>query len=327
MNGLSDLSLETDDLITDLIRRKSFDLLLNKEFQLASKDHPLALVMIDIDHFKRINDTHGHPQGDSVLKEIGKIIRNICNNSKGYAAKYGGEELVLILPNFTFEEAKAVAERVRSTIENNSFRRVDDKGFINCTGSAGISVYPDSGAKTEEELVRQADEALYKAKRNGRNQVCLADGAVLKSEQKLQMLSLEAEYITDGSRCYLLRDSEFLLVVVHLKFTNRNETPTTIQIKTIDIQINNSWEKATRANYSHNDSIREFRGNINVRNQYWLSVQDDSRLDANDTQAAYIPFLLQKTITDNIEEVKVQGVIESLDGRSAKFDAVIPRYR
>ena len=326
MNKLPELSMEKDDLITDLYRRKSFDDLLSNKFQAASQDNPLAVVMIDIDHFKRVNDTYGHQQGDKVLEEIGKILSNVCNDRKGYASRYGGEELSLILPNFTFEEAKAVAERVRSAIENYQFQRVDNDEFIHCTVSAGISVYPYTDAQTEEELIRQADEALYKAKRNGRNQVCLADGAVMTSEKRQQHSSLEVEYILDGSRCYLLQNRQ-LLLVVHLKFINRSDTSTNVQLKTLDLQINNSWEKADRAKHSPNNPIQELRGNISVRNQDWLKPHDDIRLDARDTQTAYVPFLLQKKVTSDIEEVQVRGIVEGIDGRSAKFEAIIQRFR
>jgi len=326
MNKLPELSMEKDDLITDLYRRKSFDDLLSNKFQAASQDNPLAVVMIDIDHFKRVNDTYGHQQGDKVLEEIGKILSNVCNDRKGYASRYGGEELSLILPNFTFEEAEAVAERVRSAIENYQFQRVDNDEFIHCTVSAGISVYPYTDAQTEEELIRQADEALYKAKRNGRNQVCLADGAVMTSEKRQQHSSLEVEYILDGSRCYLLQNRQ-LLLVVHLKFINRSDTSTNVQLKTLDLQINNSWEKADRAKHSPNNPIQELRGNISVRNQDWLKPHDDTRLDARDTQTAYVPFLLQKKVTSDIEEVQVRGIVEGIDGRSAKFEAIIQRFR
>jgi len=326
MNKLPELSMEKDDLITDLYMRKSFDDLLSNKFQAASQDNPLAVVMIDIDHFKRVNDTYGHQQGDKVLEEIGKILSNVCNDRKGYASRYGGEELSLILPNFTFEEAKAVAERVRSAIENYQFQRVDNDEFIHCTVSAGISVYPYTDAQTEEELIRQADEALYKAKRNGRNQVCLADGAVMTSEKRQQHSSLEVEYILDGSQCYLLQNHQ-LLLVVHLKFINRSDTSTNVQLKTLDLQINNSWEKADRAKHSPNNPIQELRGNISVRNQDWLKPHDDTRLDARDTQTAYVPFLLQKKVTSDIEEVQVRGIVEGIDGRSAKFEAIILRFR
>ena len=326
MNKLPELSMEKDDLITDLYMRKSFDDLLSNKFQAASQDNPLAVVMIDIDHFKRVNDTYGHQQGDKVLEEIGKILSNVCNDRKGYASRYGGEELSLILPNFTFEEAKAVAERVRSAIENYQFQRVDNDEFIHCTVSAGISVYPYTDAQTEEELIRQADEALYKAKRNGRNQVCLADGAVMTSEKRQQYSSLEVEYILDGSQCYLLQNHQ-LLLVVHLKFINRSDTSTNVQLKTLDLQINNSWEKADRAKHSPNNPIQELRGNISVRNQDWLKPHDDTRLDARDTQTAYVPFLLQKKVTSDIEEVQVRGIVEGIDGRSAKFEAIIQRSR
>ena len=326
INEFSDSSLETDDLITDILRRKSFDSLLSKEFRTASKDNPLAVVMIDIDHFKRVNDTYGHQQGDKVLKEIGKILSNVCDGRKGYAARYGGEELALILPNFTFQEAEAVAERARSAIEKYSFQLNGKEDFINCTVSIGISVYSDAGAQTKKELISQTDKALYKAKKNGRNQVCLADGTVMTSENIQQHSSLEVEFIPDGSRCYLLQNRQ-LLLVVHLKFINRSDTPTTVQLKTVDIQINTSWEKAERAKHSPNNSIQELRGNISVRNQDWLKPHDDTRLDARDTQTAYVPFLLQKKVTSDIEEVQVRGIVEGIDGRSAKFEAIIQRYR
>jgi diguanylate cyclase (GGDEF)-like protein len=124
---------------------------------------PLAIVMVDIDKFKGINDGHGHLKGDAVLLAVATALRS-GTRGKGEAYRYGGEEMTLILPNHTLDEATALAERLRKELEG-----LDVDG-LRVTASFGVSVFPANGA-TAQEIINAADQALYDAKRRGRNLV------------------------------------------------------------------------------------------------------------------------------------------------------------
>lgn len=129
----------------------------------ATAKCPLSVVMIDLDHFKRINDTHGHQTGDAVLSAIAACIDSVADG-KGRVYRYGGEEIVMMLPNHTTQEAIAVAERVRREIESAPI------AGIGVTASLGVSTYPDH-ATDPVGIIKCADVALYDAKNRGRNLV------------------------------------------------------------------------------------------------------------------------------------------------------------
>lgn len=131
---------------------------------------PLSLVMVDIDHFKKVNDTFGHTEGDRVLKEIASLLKTSVRK-KDTVARYGGEEFILILPEAGLGEAFMIAERIRRAVESASFEVGQSR--INVTVSLGISNFPSHHARSKEDLVKMADQALYDAKRGGRNRVCL----------------------------------------------------------------------------------------------------------------------------------------------------------
>jgi diguanylate cyclase (GGDEF)-like protein len=122
-------------------------------------------MMIDIDDFKSVNDTYGHPAGDKVLEEIGRMIMEIVRH-EDVAARYGGEEFAILLPETGPEDARYPAERLRRSLEAFHFK-ADDKRF-STTLSIGIAGYPNC-ASTMDELVGKADSALYEAKRAGKN--------------------------------------------------------------------------------------------------------------------------------------------------------------
>ncbi len=130
----------------------------------------LSIVMIDIDHFKKVNDTFGHTEGDKVLREISGLLKTSVRK-KDTVARYGGEEFILILPEAGIEESFMIAERIRRLVENTPFEVGHAR--INLTVSSGISNFPSHRARSKEELVKMADQALYDAKRGGRNQVCI----------------------------------------------------------------------------------------------------------------------------------------------------------
>ncbi len=159
------------DTLTGLYNRRYLEERLITETQKAFYGgSPLSLVMVDIDHFKKVNDTFGHTTGDLVLKEIASLLKNSVRK-KDTVARYGGEEFILILPEAGLEETTIIAERIRRQIENTPFEMEQTR--LNLTVSLGISNFPSHHARSKEDLVKMADQALYDAKRGGRNRVCI----------------------------------------------------------------------------------------------------------------------------------------------------------
>jgi diguanylate cyclase (GGDEF)-like protein len=159
------------DTLTGLYNRRYFEERLGLEAQKSFfGGTALSLVMIDIDHFKRVNDTFGHTGGDRVLREISGLLRTSVRK-KDTVARYGGEEFILILPEAGLDESSMIAERIRRLVESTPFEVSDAR--LNLTVSLGISNFPNHRARSKEELVKMADQALYDAKRGGRNQLCI----------------------------------------------------------------------------------------------------------------------------------------------------------
>jgi len=140
----------------------------------------LSLMILDIDHFKEINDRYGHQGGDIILAEVSSLFRQELR-VYDTAARYGGDEFVAVIPNASLPEATAVAERVRRAIERTRFS--DTLEGVLLTVSIGISVYPFPGMETVEDLIREADGALYRAKASGRNRVEASVRSVLRTSQ------------------------------------------------------------------------------------------------------------------------------------------------
>ena len=163
------------DAGTGLFNRRHFLELMDKEFERAKRfNSPLACLMMDIDHFKQINDTYGHLIGDSVLLELGKILQNNMRNIE-VAARYGGEEFVLLLPETSPAEAYKPSQRLLEQIRSYRFSGLDPN--YSMTVSIGIAGLPDTRIQTKEELIQCADFSLYKAKRRGRNRIETGNGA------------------------------------------------------------------------------------------------------------------------------------------------------
>jgi diguanylate cyclase (GGDEF)-like protein len=161
--------LSNTDHLTHLFNRRYMMTVLEREMQRAQrKGSPLSLVIMDIDHFKRVNDTFGHQQGDVVLVDIAALAKQDLR-SYDVAARYGGEEFVLILPETTHEEALMVAERIRVNIQQKTFPPPLNATQI--TISMGVATYPRHNIATIDDLIHAADDALYRAKETGRNQV------------------------------------------------------------------------------------------------------------------------------------------------------------
>jgi len=140
-------------------------------FRAERKRAALAIVMIDLDHFKRMNDTYGHDAGDAVLRAVGQCLRDGVRRSD-IPCRYGGEELVLILPECDASAAVRCAEGIRSAIAALELRSGDTL-LPQVTASFGIAMWPANGEDAAA-LLQAADSALYKAKDGGRNRVCMA---------------------------------------------------------------------------------------------------------------------------------------------------------
>lgn len=164
--------LATTDMMTKLKIHHFFQTCLIEERERSYKQKlPLSVMMIDVDHFKKFNDTYGHQIGDKVLKEVARVIKDSCRQID-VAARYGGEEMSIILPNTILASALKVAERIRRDIEN---LKVDCDGeMLSVTVSIGVAEYESSVDNDNHTLIERADKALYMSKEKGRNKVsCL----------------------------------------------------------------------------------------------------------------------------------------------------------
>jgi diguanylate cyclase (GGDEF)-like protein len=167
------LELSNTDHLTGLFNRRFLMEALDKEVQRARrKDGQVALLMLDIDHFKRVNDTHGHLQGDVVLQ---KVALHIQKELRSYdtAARYGGEEFVALLPDTSLKEAFNVADRIRLSVQGMRFAGSLSNEQV--TVSLGVALFPSPCFDDIDGLLRAADEALYQAKERGRNRVIISD--------------------------------------------------------------------------------------------------------------------------------------------------------
>ncbi|MGK7345093.1 MAG: diguanylate cyclase [Candidatus Nitrospinota bacterium M3_3B_026] len=157
------------DGLTRLYNHRHFHEILGLEFERASRyGQPLSLVMMDIDFFKRINDTHGHPVGDTILADLAERLKKHVRKIDTLA-RYGGEEFAILLPQTGVDKARVLAERIRRDTERRPFRT--EKEGLGVTVSLGVCGMETDGAGSPAELVNKADEALYRAKREGRNRV------------------------------------------------------------------------------------------------------------------------------------------------------------
>ena len=162
------------DLLTELPNRRAFEGAARDTWKLSQRHRrPLSVIVLDIDHFKRINDQFGHDAGDSVLVAVARMLEKSCRGGD-MVSRWGGEEFILLLPETELVQASALAERIRQTVEATS---VDVNGeHIRLTASLGVAQY--CAHTSLDELIRDADQWLYAAKRQGRNQVSYASTGV-----------------------------------------------------------------------------------------------------------------------------------------------------
>ena len=132
---------------------------------------PVSFIMLDIDHFKKVNDTYGHLSGDVVLKIVAKIIKEKTRDSD-FVARYGGEEFAIILTETSLKDGVVVAEKIRQAIESKTIK-ISNNTSVKVTVSCGIATVDPQTVKSAEELIDKADKALYKAKKDGRNKIAV----------------------------------------------------------------------------------------------------------------------------------------------------------
>ncbi len=159
------------DALTGVYNRRFFDRMLDKEWQRGSRDGcTLTLLILDIDHFKRINDTYGHLAGDEYLRHIAALLKTWFKRCSDVIARYGGEEFAILAPGTPAADVAQLAQRLRNQIETLVVSYSGRQ--LQTTASMGIAGMQPDYRQTSKSLIRRADEALYQAKHDGRNQVC-----------------------------------------------------------------------------------------------------------------------------------------------------------
>jgi diguanylate cyclase (GGDEF)-like protein len=164
-------SIANADSLTNLCTKRFLNIRLGEETVRAEQTHtPLAVIIFDIDHFKRYNDTYGHLAGDEILRTVASIFKSQLRNDD-IAARYGGEEFVVVLPNTAKEDATRIAEKIRRAIEQHPFPAGTGPGKPgSVTISGGVAGHLIDG-KSSSEILSAADQALYRAKERGRNRI------------------------------------------------------------------------------------------------------------------------------------------------------------
>ena len=176
------LYISMTDGLTGVDNRRALEQRLHEMFEHSLRLHePIACVMCDIDHFKRVNDTYGHAAGDAVLKQFAEILKDAAREIDR-VGRYGGEEFLMLLPGTVLDSAVTFAERVRQRVEENTFSF--EGGTLTRTVSFGVASWPHPKIQGREGMLKAADDALYVAKEMGRNRVVRFDSAEFNEHTK-----------------------------------------------------------------------------------------------------------------------------------------------
>lgn len=206
------------DGLTRINNRRYFDDVLRKEFYSMKRTGlPLSMILIDIDFFKKYNDRYGHQGGDDCLKKVAETIKTVAQRGTDIPARYGGEEFAIILPNTDENGARILAEKVRQEVENLNVTH-EDSAVAKCvTISLGVATGNKENLSFPEQIISFADEALYKAKEEGRNRVVLSD-SLAKIENSANLVKLSwnrsdecGNYIIDSEHEKLIDDGNKLI--------------------------------------------------------------------------------------------------------------------
>ena len=163
------------DSLTGLANRRYFDEALSTEFYRVKRSGaPLSLIMLDVDYFKKFNDSYGHLAGDDCLRQFGTTLKTIVGRAPDIVARYGGEEFVVILPETEITGAEALAEQIRKAVEELAIPHSASETSESVTVSLGVVTVYATGLESPEQVVALADQALYCAKNRGRNRFAVA---------------------------------------------------------------------------------------------------------------------------------------------------------
>jgi len=169
------------DGLTGLLNKRAFlKKIGEKIFECEREREPLAVFILDVDHFKHYNDTNGHLAGDEVLRSVGRVLKKTVR-SADIVARYGGEEFIIAMPETDRDGAMAAANKIRAAIEAEPFANQERQPTGNLTISGGIAINPTDG-KSATDLIGRADQGLYEAKKAGRNQVRHAQGIAMGAD-------------------------------------------------------------------------------------------------------------------------------------------------
>jgi two-component system, cell cycle response regulator len=164
------------DGLTRAFNKRYFTDRIESEFQYAIRHRtPLSLIFLDIDHFKKINDLHGHQAGDQVLAQLATLVMSMLGEEETFA-RYGGEEFAVVARGVELEAAAALSERLRAAVAGHPFKF--EATSLQVTVSVGVARAPGAGMSASGDLLARADEAMYAAKRGGRNRVCVDESEV-----------------------------------------------------------------------------------------------------------------------------------------------------
>jgi two-component system, cell cycle response regulator len=168
------LELANTDALTHILNRRAFMEKMEMELHRSRRTRiPLSLIFTDIDYFKKINDSYGHQAGDIVLQKFSEKLSEFVR-PYDFAGRYGGEEFVICLPNITAVQSRSVAERIRKNVEKMKILLPDDPQPITITASFGVASFRFESQDSLNSLTARADEAMYRAKHEGRNRVCVS---------------------------------------------------------------------------------------------------------------------------------------------------------
>jgi diguanylate cyclase (GGDEF)-like protein len=194
--------VENDDLLP-LLRRRPFDRDIVECVEAAATMRlPLTLLMVDVDHFKKVNDDNGHPVGDEALNDIAQVVKSTVGD-KGHVYRYGGEELAVLVENYTADEGLVLAERIRRDVE----KAPRTSKSLTLTISVGVATCPDHAA-TSGDLVRTADQALYGAKDAGRNTVRAYSPAEAQRFRNAVVMEQQETAVGIAQRIHLRKETE-----------------------------------------------------------------------------------------------------------------------
>ena len=167
--------LASTDALTGALNRRAFTKKVEIEIHRATRENAtFSFLLADIDYFKKVNDTFGHQAGDFVLQKFTERLSG-CSRPYDFIGRYGGEEFVMCLPRTDVLQARSIAERLRREVEDMSIQPADVSQSIQITASIGVASFRLASKETVDSITMRADEAMYKAKREGRNRVCVGN--------------------------------------------------------------------------------------------------------------------------------------------------------